>query len=105
MALVAHALLLKQLLKSVLYYSVDQWREYGPAGPAPAGGPRQKGARKGPNFKPYSARWRLGAYFLDPAGGPKFEVTPLHGVDFVFVFQEDTFYPHLSQKDSNFKPI
>ena len=46
----------------------------------------------------------IGAHFWDPAGGPKIEVTRT-GVDFVFVFQEDTFYPLTRrQEDSNFKP-
>ena len=56
-------------------YVRNQWRNYGPAGPAAAGGPGEKG----PIFKPYKARWGIGAHFCDPAGqcgGPKFEVTP-----------------------------
>ena len=78
-ALVAHALLLKQLLKSVFCkLTTDQWRNYEHVRPAAAGGPWQAGrGLKGAHFKPYSGRWRLGAHFLIQQGGPKFDVTPL----------------------------
>ena len=51
----------------------------------------------------YSARWRLGAYCLDPAGGPKFEVTPLV-LTLFSCFKKIHFTPTRRQKDSNFKP-
>ena len=43
------------------------WRNYGPAWPV-AVGSMQKGAQKGPIFKPYRARWGIGANFWDPTG-------------------------------------
>ena len=98
MALVAHALLLKQLLKSVFYYSVDQWRNYpGPQGPQLREDPYRK--------RPYSARWRLmhGGHFLDPAAVPKLEVRPLVMTLFS-CFKKIYFTPTRRQKDSNFKP-
>ena len=61
-------------------------------GPAAAGGPGRKGP-KGSHFKPYSARWRLEAHFLDPAGGPKFEVMPLV-LTLFSCFEKIHFTPH-----------
>ena len=61
---------------SYAVYLISSGIIMGPQGPQ-LRGPRQKGAQKGPIFKPYRARWGIGGPFLRSCGGPKFEVTPL----------------------------
>ena len=60
-----------------------QWRNYGPAGPAAAGGPGKKGPKRGP-FSSHIGRdgnWGpIFAILRASVGGPKFEVTPLPGL-------------------------
>ena len=67
---------LNELLKQFSSIMLTSGVNTGPQGPQLREDPGRKGPERGP-FSSNSARWRLEAHFLDPTGGPKFEVTPL----------------------------
>ena len=48
-----------------------QWRNYGAAAAGPAAGGQAKSGPKGPIFKPYRARWKIGFQIFEILLGPK----------------------------------
>ena len=82
--ILAHVQMLRYLLTLLLYYIqyilyCNPWRNYGATGPA-AAGPSKKGFKMAHFSSHIGRHGELGAHFLDPAGGPKFEVTPLTAI-------------------------